>query len=107
MHNMQYIKIFEQFIGKDVTQVELEDFVNKFDLIDKDEYDKTLKNNINDIIKLFKKEKSVADIVSKYNNLRQIMSDADDFYAKEVLRLSLPQGDLQSSNPQIPTIDIK
>lgn len=103
---MKHIKLFEQFISEDITQLELEDFVNKFDLTDKDEYDKTLKNNVNDIIKMFKKGKSIADIVSKHNNIKEIMADAYSFYAKEILRLALPQGDLQSPTPEIPTINI-
>ena len=104
---MKYLKLFEEFVKQDVSQFELEEFVNKFDLTDKDEYDKTLKTKINDIIKMVKKGKSIQEISSKYSNIKQIINDAHDFYKQDLIQRSLPMGDLQSPNPEIPTVNIK
>ena len=104
---MKYLKLFEEFVKQDVSQFELEEFVNKFDLTDKDEYDKTLKTKINDIIKMVKKGKSIQEISSKYSDIKQIINDANDFYKQDLIQRSLPMGDLQSPNPEIPTVNIK
>ena len=104
---MKYVKLFEQFVSQDVSDTELEEFVNKFDLTDKDSYDKTLKTKINDIIKMFKKGKSISEITTKYADIKQIINDAHNFYKQDLIQRSLPMGDLQSPNPEIPTVNIK
>lgn len=99
---MSGFKLFEQFL--DV--IALQDFVDKFDLTDKDGYDSDLKKSIVDVINSYKNGNSVEDIQKEFPNLEEIIANANKAYNEEMIRLALPQGDLQSSSPDLPKVNI-
>jgi hypothetical protein len=101
---MKYVKLFEQFINE--SEDKHKAFVEWFDLADIDSYDDAIKKFIKKFIKLYKKNK-IDDIKKEYSDYEQMMKSAYEEYHKELLRLSLPQGDLQAPTPEIPKVEIK
>jgi hypothetical protein len=102
---MRYIKTFENFTESGTEEKKFKDFFEWFELIDISSFDDEIKKFVNRFVKLFGKGK-IDDIVKEYPDYERRMKDAYEEYNKEELRLALPQGDLQSSTPELPKVEI-